>query len=418
MLNSHAQNFEDVVLWRALKHVEHGFYIDIGAQDPVIDSVSLAFYEKGWRGVHAEPTPAYAAKLREARMDEDVIEAAIAQSPGPITLFEIADTGLSTGKNEIARMHAKSGFASKSIEVTALPLSELFARYPDREIHWLKIDVEGMEDEVIASWQPSTARPWVVVVESTVPLSQQSDYARWEPNLLSLGYVFVYLDGLNRFYVHRDHNQLLPAFGIGPNVFDEFTLTEQSHFTSKLNSEISGLRHELRTVTAQTQSHLAERDALMKHVSILEQHHQEKVDELHNLLAEIERVHSAERSLLVERASQAEQQAIVVDQLIRGSTSWRLTAPLRGLKRRAGSVAAWPRTKARYGLRHALVWLTGRPRASALAKSLLRFVPLEGRFEALLRAYSASTSDVDAWTLEPDREILNEWRKLFRHPRS
>ena len=48
---SYAQNFEDVMLWRALKHVERGFYIDIGAQDPVVDSVSLAFYEQGWRGV-------------------------------------------------------------------------------------------------------------------------------------------------------------------------------------------------------------------------------------------------------------------------------------------------------------------------------------------------------------------------------
>ncbi len=54
---SYAQNFEDVMLWRALKHVENGFYVDVGAQDPVVDSVSLAFYEHGWRGVHIEPTP-------------------------------------------------------------------------------------------------------------------------------------------------------------------------------------------------------------------------------------------------------------------------------------------------------------------------------------------------------------------------
>ena len=56
MFISYAQNFEDVILWRALKHVENGFYIDIGAQDPVIDSVSRGFYEKGWRGLHVEPT--------------------------------------------------------------------------------------------------------------------------------------------------------------------------------------------------------------------------------------------------------------------------------------------------------------------------------------------------------------------------
>ena len=47
---SYAQNFEDVMLWRALKHVENGFYVDIGAQDPLVDSVSLAFYEHGWQG--------------------------------------------------------------------------------------------------------------------------------------------------------------------------------------------------------------------------------------------------------------------------------------------------------------------------------------------------------------------------------
>ncbi len=41
MYTSYAQNFEDVMLWRALKHVSNGYYIDIGAQDPSIDSVSL-----------------------------------------------------------------------------------------------------------------------------------------------------------------------------------------------------------------------------------------------------------------------------------------------------------------------------------------------------------------------------------------
>lgn len=53
MFISYAQNFEDVMLWRALKHVKNGLYIDIGAHDPVICSVSLAFYERGWRGVHS-----------------------------------------------------------------------------------------------------------------------------------------------------------------------------------------------------------------------------------------------------------------------------------------------------------------------------------------------------------------------------
>ncbi len=41
---SFAQNAEDVMLWRALGHVRAGFYIDVGAQDPELDSVTHAFY--------------------------------------------------------------------------------------------------------------------------------------------------------------------------------------------------------------------------------------------------------------------------------------------------------------------------------------------------------------------------------------
>lgn len=94
---SYAQNFEDVMLWRALGHIEKGFYIDIGAQDPVVDSVSKAFYEHGWRGVHVEATPAYAEALRKNRPDELVIEAAVSDHIGEMTFYEIPETGLSTG---------------------------------------------------------------------------------------------------------------------------------------------------------------------------------------------------------------------------------------------------------------------------------------------------------------------------------
>ena len=47
---SSAQNFEDVVLWRVLEDVEKGCYVDVGACDPVIDSITWPFYEQGWRG--------------------------------------------------------------------------------------------------------------------------------------------------------------------------------------------------------------------------------------------------------------------------------------------------------------------------------------------------------------------------------
>ena len=69
-ITSYSQNFEDIILWRALEDVGKGFYIDIGAQSPIIDSVSKAFYEHAWRGVHIEPVTEYVNLLRIDRPDE------------------------------------------------------------------------------------------------------------------------------------------------------------------------------------------------------------------------------------------------------------------------------------------------------------------------------------------------------------
>src|ERR1043166_6529670 len=99
---SYAQNFEDVLLWRALQHVGRGVYVDIGAQDPIIDSVSRALYEPGWRGVHVEPTAQYAELLRHDRPDEVVIQAAVSDRSGLMDLYVIPYTGQSTGSKRIA----------------------------------------------------------------------------------------------------------------------------------------------------------------------------------------------------------------------------------------------------------------------------------------------------------------------------
>lgn len=242
---SHAQNFEDVLLWRALRNVENGSYLDIGAQDPVQDSVSLAFYERGWRGIHVEPTPTYAAKLRDARPDETVIQAAVSASSGPIEFHEFADTGLSTGKADIAAMHEEQGFRVRKSLVPTVRLDDLLQRAG--ELHWLKIDVEGMEGEVLASWGTHPARPWVLVVEATTPLHQEQTDGLWRHHLVDRGYADVHFDGLSRFYLHESKEDLAAAFATPPNVFDGFQVTDQ-HFTSVL------VRSRLRDLEAAAQA--------------------------------------------------------------------------------------------------------------------------------------------------------------------
>ena len=95
-------------------------------------------------------------------------------------------------------------------------------------MHWLKIDVEGHERAVLEGWDANTLRPWVIVVEATLPNAPTSNYAEWEPIVLEAGYTCVYDDGLNRFYIEPQRQDLAQAFACPPNPFDNIQLSRHS----------------------------------------------------------------------------------------------------------------------------------------------------------------------------------------------
>lgn len=64
---SYSQNFEDVILNRFFKNTNIGFYVDVGAHDPIIDSVTKHFYDKGWSGINIEPVNLAFKKLQAER---------------------------------------------------------------------------------------------------------------------------------------------------------------------------------------------------------------------------------------------------------------------------------------------------------------------------------------------------------------
>lgn len=323
---SYAQNFEDVMLWRALKHVDCGFYVDIGAQHPVVDSVSLAFYEHGWRGVHVEPTQQYSSLLRAARPDESVLQVAIGNQSQRVTFFEFEDTGLSTADAEVAHQHQASGFKCREALVPILSLEALLQQVGTQDIHWLKIDVEGLEKEVLKSWHGTFNLPWVVIVESTRPLTQEQSHHDWEGLLLAKGYSYVYFDGLNRFYISPDHLELVEAFSAPPNVFDGFVLsgTASQSFCSLVNSRVQ--QFEGKALLAEAQVERAEAEARQSEAR------SEQAKELAQR-AEFRAEQAEDLALRAEfRAEQAEAKTKLAESNVHAllcSTSWRITMPLR-----------------------------------------------------------------------------------------
>jgi FkbM family methyltransferase len=219
---SYAQTHEDVLLWRALHDVQRGFYIDIGAHDPTALSVTRAFYEHGWRGINVEPDPQYAEKLRKERPRDVTLEVALSHSPGMATLYEFGDTGLSTLVKEIADEHMAAGFKAMERRIPVTTLAALLDGLGDQQIHFLKIDVEGYEQQVLRGADFTKIRPWIVLLEAVRPMTTVSSYGSWEPLLLQAGYEFTYFDGLNRYYIAEEHRCLRQCFSVPVSICDPF----------------------------------------------------------------------------------------------------------------------------------------------------------------------------------------------------
>jgi len=222
---SYAQNFEDVMLWRALRHIENGFYVDVGANDPSIDSVTKLFYKNGWRGINVEPLRKHFKMLVESRPNDINLNVALSDIEGELEIWESEVRGWATLDKEVAEQHELNGFKGDWTKTSVQTLEKILTENlpkQQNDIHFLKIDVEGVEESVVRGNDWLKFRPWIVVIESTRPNSQQESYENWEKIILEKNYDFVYFDGLNRFYVSQEHNYLANSFQSPPNVFDEF----------------------------------------------------------------------------------------------------------------------------------------------------------------------------------------------------
>jgi FkbM family methyltransferase len=224
---SYAQNFEDIRLWRALKTVENGFYIDVGANDPTHDSVTKAFYDHGWTGINVEPMPNYYEALCQQRPKDTNLQCVAGESADSLTFYGIAGTGLSTVDPAMAQMHKDAGMDVRSQTVQSRTLTSICEEHaPGRPIHFLKIDVEGHEETVLRGMDFTQWRPWVILIETPWDRDQT-----WETLVTDAGYQSILFDGINTYYLAEEHLNLKPAFDIPPCNLDEFQFCKGHNFS-------------------------------------------------------------------------------------------------------------------------------------------------------------------------------------------
>lgn len=320
---SYAHNGEDVVLHRALQDVPSVTYVDVGAGDPVVDSMSRSLHELGWRGIHVEPVPSYARSLRDQRPRDVVVEGGAGTAEAVVPFWFVPGSGLSTTSKEEADQARRRGWAVNESSIPVRPLADILDEHLDgRVLHALRVSVGGGEGEVLRGADLARHRPWLLVVKAVHPPSQERTHDLWEELVTGLGYVRALFDGLSQWYVSPDHPELVervsyPACPADPwiRVGLGFPDPPGGDAAQVLSSAA------LRLAAAVTGQRAAEAVA------------EDLRTETQRLRAEVQELR-AEARQLASRASEQERAAAkrrAQVEAMQQSTSWRVTRPLRAL---------------------------------------------------------------------------------------
>jgi FkbM family methyltransferase len=193
---SYSQDGEDMVLRRLLgSEKRNGFYVDVGAHHPFRFSNTCYFYRLGWRGINIDADPDAVALFAKARSRDINICMGVGAVDGELTFHRFSEPALNTfdpalGKERL-RISGVHMLEERKVRVRLLAdiLDEVMPE--GTSIDFLSIDVEGLDEDVIASNDWRRYRPRFVLVEVLrVPFNELAHCAGVKA-LRSVGYELV-----------------------------------------------------------------------------------------------------------------------------------------------------------------------------------------------------------------------------------
>ena len=203
---------EDVILYNVFKDEDNIFYIDVGSNDPLADSVTKLLYDtKNARGINIEPQKRLIDITNRERPEDINICMGIGEKDGVADLYVQGDILCGISTVSIGNINKEFYKGKTTINITTL--KKICDEYvKEKEISFLKVDVEGYERNVLLGADLSMYRPKVIVMESTLPMTDIPCYDQWEDILIDNKYHYVFSHGVNRYYVADEHSEFDERF--------------------------------------------------------------------------------------------------------------------------------------------------------------------------------------------------------------
>jgi FkbM family methyltransferase len=160
-----------MLLRRIFEEKDDGFYVDVGAHQPVRFSNTYFFYRRGWCGVNIDAMPGSMAKFRRKRPRDICLEAGIARQPGEMIYYMFNEPALNSFDPTLASSRNGSKGIYKIIGTKRIVMRTLASVLDEslpagQQIDFLSVDVEGLDYDVLLSNDWVKFRPTAVVAEA------------------------------------------------------------------------------------------------------------------------------------------------------------------------------------------------------------------------------------------------------------
>lgn len=190
-----------------LKGIFKPTYMDIGANLPWHFNNTALFYHTGCRGISIEPNPMLYKKLMEERPEDTNLNIGVSSSEDTLDFHILSDPTLSTFSSKELENFLKNGFKLiDTIKIPVMKVSILLDKYfSGRCPDIMSIDVEGMELEILKSFDLKNNGPKVLCVETAEYSSTGKGEKRSElMYFITQQDYFLYADtNINSIYVQQ-----------------------------------------------------------------------------------------------------------------------------------------------------------------------------------------------------------------------
>lgn len=191
---SYAQWGDDLLVLAYFDGIEHGTFIEAGANEPKILSQTYLLEQNGWSGALVEPVDECCQNLRVERPGSRVFQNALGapNQKGNLTLrIPEGVTALATALEEGAAVME----GELIIEAPFITLNEVIEQAGIKHLNFLSLDLEGMELNAMHGLDFARHKPDLIIIEDRNENLSKHNF------LKSKSYKVVRRNGSNNWYV-------------------------------------------------------------------------------------------------------------------------------------------------------------------------------------------------------------------------